>query len=387
MRICGIVAEYNPFHNGHAYQARRAREQSGCDYLIAVMGGSFSQRGEPMLCDKWTRARMALQGGIDLVVELPALFAVRSADWFARGGMETLCALGCDDFCFGCETDDLALLEDLCALSQEKSVERRIREELSRGKSLARARGEAMAEAVGRDPAALNAPNLALGLEYLRANAGRMRAHAVRRVGDYHGQETGEMASASAIRAAYGRGERAEAARGLPEASRALLEQADTVRPERMDELLLYRLRAMSEAELASLIDVSEGLEHRLARCAAQAGTREELIEAVKCKRYTYARLSRLCAQALLGMTRELAQAHPLPEYARVLGFRRDASPLLRELKARAHLPLAADPVALIGQPLFELEKRATDLHSLLLREPAHRAAGRDLRQRMIVVE
>lgn len=383
MKICGIVAEYNPFHNGHAYQARRAREQSGCDYLVAVMGGAFSQRGEPMMCDKWTRARMALEGGIDLVVELPALFAVRSADWFARGGIETLWAMGCDDFCFGCEADDWGLLERLREAEERPEVRERVQTALACGKSLARARGEAMAEAVGCSPEALNAPNLALGLEYLRANDGRMRAHVVRRVGDYHGLETGEMASASAIRAAVGRGEWEQAARGLPEASRALLRQADVVRAERLDELLLYRLRGMSEAEIAALIDVSEGLEHRIVRCAAQAGTREELLQAVKCKRYTYARLSRICAQAMLGMTRELAQAHPMPEYIRVLGFRKEAAPLLKEIKARARRPLATDPVALIGQPLFELERRATDLQSLLMRVPEHRAAGRDLRQPM----
>ena len=153
-----------------------------------------------------------------------------------------------------------------------------------------------------------------------------------------------------------------------------------------MDELLLYRLRMMPEEEIACLIDVSEGLEHRVARLAAREGTREGLIQAIKCKRYTYARLSRICAQTLLGMTRELAQAHPAPEYIRVLGFRREAAPLLREIKARARLPLCADPVALLGNPLFELERRATDLQSLLLRDPSHRAAGLDLRHKMVVI-
>ena len=386
MKICGIVAEYNPFHNGHAYQARLAREMSGCDYLVAVMGGAFSQRGEPMLCDKWTRARMALEGGIDLAVELPALFAVRSADWFARGGIETLCALGCDDFCFGCEADDPAWLERLCQAEADESVRAAIQEALGQGKSLARARGEALSQASGCPPEALNAPNLALGLEYLRANNGRMRAHVVRRVGDYHGQETGEFASASAIRAAMRRGELLSALQGLPETSCALLQAADTVRLEAMDELLLYRLRMMPEEEIARLIDVSEGLEHRVARLAAREGTREGLIQAIKCKRYTYARLSRICAQALLGMTRELAQAHPAPEYIRVLGFRKEAAPLLREIKSRASLPLCSDPVALLGNPLFELERRATDLQSLLLRDPSHRAAGLDLRHKRVVI-
>lgn len=350
------------------------------------MGGAFSQRGEPMLLDKWTRARMALEGGIDLVVELPALFAVRSADGFARGGIETLCALGCDGFSFGCEEDDPALLMRLCAAESDEGVRSGIREALAQGKSLARARGEALSQAVGCRPETLNAPNLALALEYLRANAGRMQAHVVRRIGGYHDAQTGEFASASAIRAALGRGEREAANQALPDASRALLQAADTVQSEAFDVLLLHCLRTTPADEIAHLIDVSEGLERRIVRCAAQAGTREELLQAVKCKRYTYARLSRVCAQALLGLTRELALAHPLPEYARVLGFRREAAPLLRELKARATIPLCTDPTALIGHALFEAERRATDLQSLLLRRPEHRASGQDLRRKMLVV-
>ena len=144
MRLCGVIAEYNPFHNGHAYQLAEARRCSGCDYLIVCMDGGMTQRGDVALLDKGVRAHMALTHGADLVVELPALFAVRSADWFARGGVFTLGALGIDALSFGCETDDIALLLRLknAFHGNDPQIEQAVRDRLKKGQSHARARGE-----------------------------------------------------------------------------------------------------------------------------------------------------------------------------------------------------------------------------------------------------
>ena len=137
MRIAGIIAEYNPFHNGHALHIRRTREATGCDYVVACMAGHFTQRGEPALWSKWARARMALASGVDAVFELPALWAVRPADAFARGGVAVLGGLGCDVLSFGSETADLALLRRLAALRANEPAElsRSIREKLDGGLS------------------------------------------------------------------------------------------------------------------------------------------------------------------------------------------------------------------------------------------------------------
>ena len=144
MRLCGVIAEYNPFHNGHAHQLAEARRRSGCDYLIVCMDGGMTQRGDAALLDKGTRARMALLHGADLVIELPALFAVRPADWFARGGVLTLGALGVDALSFGCETDDLELLTRLKTAfhGNDPQIEQAVRDRLSAGQSHARARGD-----------------------------------------------------------------------------------------------------------------------------------------------------------------------------------------------------------------------------------------------------
>ncbi len=390
MKICGVIAEYNPFHNGHQYQLSEARRLSGCDYLIVVMGGAFSQRGEVMCLDKWTRARMALENGADLVVELPALFAVRSADYFALGGVKILSGLGADAISFGCETDDLPLLSQIVAMlsDEDEALKEAIRSRLAEGQSHVRARGEAAAERLGLDAALLSQPNTALALEYMRVNrslARPMDVHIVRRTAGYHDQTVHSLASASAIRSALSRSEIAPIRCSMPESAYELLNLSLNGRiadMSRLDALLIDRLRTLS---IDSLPDTGEGLHNRVKKCAGECGSRETLLSALKCKRYTHARLSRLCAHALLGLTQDFACAHPEPSYARVLGFRRDASPLLTHLQ-QAPLPVVVRASALRDDPLFLLERRATDLQSLCFPDETARRAGRDLTEKMLVI-
>lgn len=385
MKIIGVIAEYNPFHRGHAHHLRRARELSGGDYVVVCMSGSFTQRGEAACLDKWTRAELALRCGADAVFDLPVPFALSTADGFARGGVELLCALGCDCLSFGSETAELALLQRLAALrdAEPPQLQRSLQDKLAEGKSHARARGEAVAEYLGLDPALLNAPNMILAQEYIRANRGRMELVPVPRIGGYHDPALGEFAGASAIRAALARGELEAAQRCVPEACRDALAG---VRMHEMDDLLLHRLRSMTEAELAALPGMGEGLERRVARCARTAASRGELLSLLKCKRYTHARLSRLCAHALLGLTAAFLQQHPLPDYVRLLGMRADAQPLLAELKRRSCLPILSDAARLRDNPIFQMECRATDLRALLCDAPDDRRAGQEFSWRFVRV-
>ncbi len=390
MKICGVIAEYNPFHNGHAYQLSEARRLSKCDYLIAVMGGAFSQRGEVMCLDKWTRTRMALLNGADLVVELPALFAVRSADYFALGGVKILSGLGADAISFGCETDDHILLNRvLDALSDEdEEMKQALRTKLAAGQSHVRARGEALAERLQLSADMICQPNTALALEYMRVNRSLtrlMEVHIVRRTAGYHDQAVHALASASAIRAAIRRSETDSLSASMPASAFELLKSSLTggiADMSRLDALLIDRVRSLP---IDRLPDVSEGLDNRVKKCAEECGSRAALLTALKCKRYTHARLSRLLAHALLGLTQEFACAHPEPEYARVLGFRKDASPLITHL-SKAPLPLITRPAALKEDEVFSLERRATDLQSLCFGSEPARRAGRDLTEKMIVL-
>ncbi len=393
MKICGVIAEYNPFHNGHAYQLNEARRLSGCDYLIVAMGGSFSQRGEVMMLDKWTRTRMALENGADAVVELPALFAVRSADMFASGGVRILSGLGVDALSFGCEIDDSFLLNTMLdVLTREDDAFREsLRVRLAQGQSHVRARGEALAERLGVNAEQTAQPNTALALEYMRVNrtlAHPMEIHVIHRTSAYHDQTLNRLASASAIRAAVARGESESLRTSMPDSALETLCASlpdGIARMERLDTLLVDRLRTMSLSELADLPDVSEGLENRLYACAQTAGSRDALLAALKCKRYTHARLSRLCAHAMLGMNKHLTARHPLPEYARLLGFRKDARPLLTHMNG-ASLPLVSRPSLLTDDEMFRIEMRAADLQSLCFGDESRRAARRDLTERMVIV-
>ena len=388
MKIAGIIAEYNPFHLGHAYHVQKTKALTGCDYVVACMAGSYTQRGEAACLSKWERTRMALCCGVDAVFDLPALFAVRTADAFARGGVGILAGLGVDVLSFGCEDEQLPAA--LAALRQNEPAQmtQTIRRNLEAGMSHVRAWGAAAAQYLGVAPDLLNAPNVILAAEYLRAihlAGSTLQTLCVRRQGSYHDLSLDvPYASASAIREGMRLGNRETALAMIPERARPILAASRGMHPP--DDLLLACLRTMSEEQLRSLPEMAEGLERRLLRSAAAASGREDLLDRLKCKRYTRARLSRLLAHALLGLTQDLAARHPQPEYARLLGMREEAAPLLRELKERSTLPLVSKAKSLTSSEMFQLECRATDLRALQCNAPEDRRAGQELTQKFILV-
>ena len=393
MRIAGIIAEYNPFHNGHAYHIRETRARAGADFVVAAMDGHFTQRGDLAALAKWTRVRMALLGGVDAVFELPTLYAVRPAETFAAAGVAILNGVGADVLSFGFDAElpgrePLALVRALAGLRacEPAAFSAALRARLAEGMPHARAWGETAAEWLGLPVEPLRQPNAILAVEYARAvesQGARLELCAVPRVGGYHDRALGEYASASAIRAALAQGD-ARAAVAVPEALRPFLSEA--AGSHGLDDVLLDRLRTAPEADLAALADASEGIERRLQRLAWTASDRAALLEALRCRRYTQARLSRLLAQALLGLTRGFAAAQPLPRYARLLGMRREARPLIAELGRRASLPILSRPAELRGDPAFELECRAADLWALSRNAPEERRAGRECTEKFIVV-
>ena len=387
MRIAGIIAEYNPFHNGHAWHIAQTR-RAGCDWVVVCMDGHFTQRGEPAILSKWDRARMALACGADAVFELPALFAVRTADAFAKGGVAILDGLGVDVLSFGSEVSDLAMLSKLAQLrdNEPESVSAAISRYLDAGMSHARAWGEAAGEWLGVATDSLNQPNTVLAAEYLRAlkNLGStMTPLAIPRRGGYHDEALGEFASATAIRHAFVRGAIDEALRAIPVEARPWA-NPEPMHP--MDDMLLLRLRQMTPEALAALPDGGEGLEHRVYRLSREASGREDLLEALKCKRYTWARLSRLLTHALLGIDRSVLDAVDRPACARLIGMRRGAGPLLKALKARSKRPIYTAAAALKQDACFQWECRATDIWSLLHDDPRLRVAGREYREKFVLM-
>ena len=387
MQVCGVICEYNPFHKGHALHLARARAESGADYVVCAMSGAAVQRGVFARHDKWIRARMALESGCDLVLELPARFSAAPAPEFAAGGVHLLSALGVlTHLSFGCEAESLPHIHAAAELLSEETPAFRqaLRAGLNQGLPYPRARALAAQQISGISGLAdcISRPNAALAVEYLRAlPEGVVPVPVVREGSGYHDDVLGDLASATAIRAALSRGELDAALSAMPNpeliASREAHGGIHT--EEALTQALLYRLRTMAADELSQIAGMDEGLEHRFLAAAKTAATRDELILAVKSKRYTYARLSRICANILLGVTKNFAAAHASPTYARVLGFKKDAAPLLRAIKQNASIPLitkAADHDR--DDPLFALDLRAQDLWSLGCTSPVLRSTGCD---------
>ncbi len=350
MRVVGVIAEYNPFHAGHAHHLREARRLAGADAVIVVMSSCFTQRGEAALLSPADRARMALQCGADAVFSLPAAWAVRDAEHFALGGVALLAGLGCDAVSFGTETPDLRLMQSVAdALEQPgDALQGSIRLQLACGQPYPAAMAAALEEHIPGSGAMLDAPNSTLGICYLRAMRRlgvQMDPVPVPRLSDYRDTALGaSLPSATALRGAILRGDWSGARAAMPEASFSLLKEAALEgrihRPDALDAALLYRLRTMSPAEWTSLPDLSEGVEDRLRAAALRTSNREDLLQAAKTRRYPYARLSRLATHALLGMTDEALPRDEGPDAAWLLGFRRERANLFRHIKAHGTLPI-----------------------------------------------
>jgi len=404
MKTAAIIAEYNPFHKGHALHIERTRRQTGATHIAAVMSGNFVQRGDAACVGKRTRALMALRGGVDLVLELPLPWAMAGAQTFARGGVGIAAALGCTDvLSFGSECGDIDLIRRAAKLSDSAEAESKLRENLARGMTFAAARAQSLMNIDSECAALLSSPNDTLGVEYCRAlaqYAPSIDPFCVNREGAAHDSaepaEGSAPVSASYIRALLSRGELAACEGLLPAASYELLKEAagkgeTPADLSRLDRMLIMTLRTMDTEQLAALPDVAEGLEHRIARCAAQLSGEdagfEKLCNEIKCKRYTHARLRRVLLSALLGITS--ADADGTPPYVRVLAMNSRGREILAACSAREeHLPIvtrAADAVSLDerGQRIFRLEALASDIFGLTL--PCLPPAGADLSSRLAV--
>ncbi|MBR5224892.1 MAG: nucleotidyltransferase family protein, partial [Clostridia bacterium] len=328
-----------------------------------------------------------LEHGADLVIELPVRFACASAQEFARGGVDLLAALGvCSYLSFGCEKEALPLLSAASAAFDETNPRfaSTLRARLDEGLPYPKARALAAQAACGIDGLAelIARPNAALALEYLRALPEEIAPVPVAREGaGYHDETICALSSATAIRRALSEERLDEALSAVPDA--ALLESCEARRDihteESLAQALLYLLRTASPEALHAVYGMDEGLEYRFVSAARTAKSREELLSAIKTKRYTHARLSRAAMCALLSITKDFAKKNAAPTYARILGFRKDAAPLLKAIKDRSSLPLitkAADFNP--DEPLFALDVRAQDLWSLGCSNPQMRSSGRD---------
>lgn len=343
----GIVAEYNPFHNGHLLHLKTARRLAGADLpAIAVMSGSIVQRGEPAFCNKWARAQMAVLNGVDLVLELPTVFACRSAEFFAGGAVQLLAAAGVVKYlAFGAETGGVSTLTQAAQIIDGGQEE--LRALIKSGISYAAAQTRLLQNA-GLNFAADKANDI-LALEYCRAlqkYAPDITPLVIRRCGaGYNDTEiNSSTASASAIRAEYARSGLSTALlQQLPPAGREVMQQlhadgllgCDTAK---LDALILYRLQMLTEAQIAAACECTEGLEHRLKEAAACPDA-ESILASASNKRYAKARIRRLLMQLLVTDDKTVFTTAQ-PQYLRVLAFNARGRTLLAQMRKKASLPV-----------------------------------------------
>lgn len=347
--VLGIIAEYNPFHNGHFYQIEEAKKQTGAKYVVAVMSGNFTQRGNTSLIDKWTKAQMALENGVDIVLELPTIYSVSSAENFAEGAIKILDSLKIvDTLCFGTETADFAALNNIANVlhNEPKEYVAILNHELGKGISYPKARENALMmylNDIKRYASILSGSNNILAIEYLKALKrlkSDMTPFSIQRKKVYYNDERiiDEFASSTAIRKLIATEQYAEVRKVVPMSSYMLLKEKiekgnfviDIIKFEKE---ILYNLRKMTVKQIAELPDVTEGLEYAIKNAANSCNSLLELVNIIKSKRYTQTRIQRILVYALLGITKkDMANARKVTPYARVLGFNKNGREMLSDI-------------------------------------------------------
>lgn len=398
MKTAAIIAEYNPFHNGHQYHIHQTRRAAGADAVICIMSGHFVQRGDCAVADKWTRAHAALLGGADLVLELPVYYSLSVAQLFAFGAVSTLDALGCVDvLSFGIEADSLAPLSFLAeklAFEFDK-IDAQTQKYLDGHTGYPAARQRALTALYGADASLFAAPNNMLALEYMRQlllqNSTIHPFGVPRRGAGHHDAHIASgFASASALRAALQRG--GDISGAVPPEAYALYKEAHKkgrfpVFTNAFDQMILSFLRRSNAGGLAHILDMPHGFAGRLITMAAKAGTVDELIELCCVKHYTRARIRRLLFASFLGIPH--LGYDKAPTYVRVLGMNQTGQTLLSHMRESCRLPVitkAANYPEKDTDLLFRLDCRSTDLYSLALPAPEARKAGADFTTSPIIL-
>lgn len=322
-----IVCEFNPFHNGHKYLIQTAKKLTK-ECVIAIMSGSFTQRGEIAITDKFSRTKVALENGVDLVVELPTAFSVANAEKFACGAVNIARSFDCvSSLSFGCETDDKELLLKSSRAINNEEVRLFLKSEMDKGGYYPSALEFAVRRVFGNETADVyKKPNNILAMEYLKAMQGSgLDFVPIKRTAVAHDSNliNGNFASASKIRELLRNGNSAQKfVPSVPE---------EITYPSKLETAILYRLRSMGVEDFACLPDVGEGLENRIFSAVNNYNSVKEIIDSIKTKRYTHSRIRRIITCAFLGITEEL-QNTPA-EYVRVLGFTSDGAKLLKHCK------------------------------------------------------
>ncbi len=375
MEICAIISEYNPFHNGHFYQIAQTKNVlSKSHAIVAVMSGNFVQRGEPALYEKYARAKCAVLSGADLVIELPLIYAVSSAEYFAKGAIDAISKLGiCTHLSFGSEHGQIDVMFNIAKTLKDPSFHNSVKNYLNTGVTYAVARQKALEQISPYYADIISQPNNILGIEYIKAMLSsdlNLIPITIKRFGVSHDSSdfSDNITSASNIRDII-RNKGINAVKNfIPQPVYETLSNLPLVTTEKMEHDILCQMRRLSLSDISKLPDISEGIENRFLDACNNSSSIEEIYSKVKTKRYTLSRIRRMLMHAYLGITADMYTFDT--EYLKILAFNDTGRALLKKIKTTSSVPLITKPSAnlelsLASQKLFDLDILATDLYNL----------------------
>ncbi len=393
MKSIAIISEYNPFHNGHKYQIDETRNIFGNNInVISLMSGNFVQRGDLAIFDKHTRAKCAVFGGADLVLELPITFALSSAELFAKGSVSILNELNCVDYiCFGSECGDIETLYKIANILLSDDFNNEVKENLKLGLSYPKTLDLTLSKIDSSFGEIIKNPNNTLGIEYIKAlissNSKIKPLTILRKNVDHHSEfENDNFASASYIRKNIDN----NIFHLLPKNVTKELENKTPVSIKTIENSILSHLKRKDASFFANIADVSEGLEHKIVKSLKIATSLETLFDLIKSKRYTKSRIRRIILNSYLEIDKSYQKN--MPRYAKVLAFNNKGRKILKNMREISHLPLILKPtlnydLCEIGRKQFELDLLTTDLYSMAFSDKQERISGLELRKSPIFID
>ena len=410
MKICGIVAEYNPFHNGHKYQIEEIKKKTNCDAIVAIMSGNFMQRGVPASFDKWARTKMAIKNGVDVVIELPTIYATASAEYFASGAVSILNSLNSIDYIsFGVNNDNLEILQKISdvLINEPQQYKEAFQKELKNGLSFPVARSKCLKnffkdeiDSSLLEEVLIDSNNI-LGIEYLKALKtlnSKIQPILIKRNGpSYNSTEIdGMYCSSTAIREALNSHNINQIKPTVPSNTLKIIENEINLGKTPMnlsnyEKEILYVLRKISAYSISQLSDVNEGLENVIKKSIQENYSIEDLIDAIKSKRYTRTRIQRILLHALLNINESYLKKNKFtPQYARVLGVSKYGKKVLSELSKNASIPVFTQVSNFVKKAtddqieMLNLDIEASNTYSLGYEIPNHRLYNQDFTTKII---
>lgn len=361
MKSVGIICEYNPFHNGHLYHINKVKEMFPDHTVILVLSSSFTERGEISIINKFDKTKIALNYGVDLVIELPFVFSTQSSDIFAKGCLSLLNYLNCEYLVFGSETNDIDNLKELAKIQlKSKKYDKLVKKYMDDGVNYPTAMNKALIDLGGKS---INNPNDLLGLSYIKEiikNKYNITPVSIKRTNDYHSlKANNKIISASAIRSLIKNKKRFK--KYVPSLSYKYINKKnfDT----KLFELLKYKITSDKNLSLYQTVD--EGIENRIIKYINSVTTLEELISKIKAKRYTYNKISRMLIHILCNFTKEEADKFKEITYIRVLGFNDKGKNYLNIIKKNSEIPIITNPKN-SNDEMLKLEHRVTDIYNII---------------------